>query len=446
MTGKPFTLPDLGGSDTGELVTWLVETGETVSKDQPVAEVETEKSVVEVPAPNAGTVTELLVEEGSTVEVGAEILRIEADESAESESDDAEAEPADDSEAKPEPTDQPAEEVTISDERVFAPPRVRRLARELGVDITGVDGSETGGRINEDDVRAAAESTDETEDETAGPKPFTPSGKSAISKDGEAVSGAGITETAESGESGPKPFTPSGKSAVSKGGEAVSGAGVANDEEAARSAGGVGHTVHYDTAVVAELTDLRAELEPHAEAHGVELTLLPLFIKSVVRTLAEQPTLNAMVDENGEVVASDEYHIGLAVATDDGLAVPVVRNADEKTVLELAEEIDDLVDRAEAGKLTSEETGGGTFTVTIPGAIGGEYATLPVDDSQTASLALGAVEPRPVVSDGEVVARETLPLSLSVDPRAVDATEAAAFVEQVVGYLESPTRLLLTST
>jgi len=238
MTGKPFTLPDLGGSDTGELVTWLVETGETVSEDQPVAEVETEKSVVEVPAPNAGTVTELLVEEGSTVEVGAEILRIEADESAESESDDAEAEPADDSEAKPEPTDQPAEEVTISDERVFAPPRVRRLARELGVDITGVDGSETGGRINEDDVRAAAESTDETEDETAGPKPFTPSGKSAISKDGEAVSGAGITETAESGESGPKPFTPSGKSAVSKGGEAVSGAGVANDEEAARVGGG----------------------------------------------------------------------------------------------------------------------------------------------------------------------------------------------------------------
>ncbi|MEA1931390.1 MAG: dihydrolipoamide acetyltransferase family protein [Euryarchaeota archaeon] len=444
MTDTPFTLPDLGESDSGELVTWLVEAGETVSEDQPVAEVETEKSVVEVPAPNAGTVTELLVEEGSTVEVGAEILRLEADESADAESADAEAEPATDSEAEPEPTDQPAEEVTISDERVFAPPRVRRLARELGVDIASVEGSETGGRINEDDVRAAAESTDEAEDGTAGPKPFTPSGKSAVSKDGEAVSSAGITEKSESkAESGPKPFTPSGKSAVSKGGEAVSGAGMA-DKKAARSAGAVTHAAHYDTAVVAELTDLRAELEPHAEAHGVELTLLPLLIKAVVRTLAERPTLNATVGENGAVTTSDEYHIGLAVGTDDGLVVPVVRNADEKTVLELAAEIGDLLDRAEAGELTAEETGG-TFTVTTPGAIGDEYATLPLD-AETASLALGAVEPRPVVVDGEVVARETLPLSLSVDPRAVDSTEAAAFVEQVVGYLESPTRLLLTLT
>ncbi len=446
MTGKPFTLPDIGGDDSGELVTWLVEAGETVDDDQPVAEVETEKSVVEVPAPNAGTVTELLVDEGEIVAVGAEILRIEADEAAEAESDDAEAETAADSEAEPEPTDQPAEEVTISDERVFAPPRVRRLARELGVDIASVEGSETGGRINEDDVRAAAESTDEAEDETASPKPFTPSGKSAVSKDGKAVSGAGITDKSESkAESAPKPFTPSGKSAVSKGGETVSGAGLANREEAARSAGAVTHAAHYDTAVVEELANLRAELEPHAEAHGVELTLLPLVIKSVVRTLAEQPTLNATVDDEGEAVSSDDYHIGVAVATDDGLVVPVVENADEKTVLELAEEIADLVNRAEAGELTPEETEGGTFTLTTLGAIGDEYATLPVDGSETASLALGAVEPRPVVVDGEVVARETLPLSLSVDPRAVDSTEAAAFVEQVIGYLESPNRLLLTS-
>ena len=447
MTSTSFTLPDLGGDDSGELVTWLVEAGETVDDDQPVAEVETEKSVVEVPAPNAGTVTELLVEEGETVDVGAEILRIEADESAESESDDSEAEPADDSEAESEPTDQPAEEVTISDERVFAPPRVRRLARELGVDITTVDGSETSGRISEDDVRKAAESDREAEDETAGPKPFTPSGKSAVSKDGEAVSGAGITAKSESkSESEPKPFTPSGKSAVSKGGEAVGGAGLADEEEAARSAGAVTHAAHYDTAVVDELGELRAELEADAEAYGVRLTVLPFVIKAVVRTLAEQPTLNAAVDEGGEIVHNDEYHIGLAVATDDGLAVPVVRNADEKTILELTEEIAGLIDRAEAGELAPEETDGSTVTLTNLGAIGDEYATLPVDDSQTASLGLGAIEPRPVVADGEVLARETLPVSLSVDPSAVDATEAAAFVEQVVGYLESPNRLLLTSS
>ena len=437
MAGDPFTLPDLGGSDSGELVSWLVEAGETVSDDQPVAEVETEKSVVEVPISTAGTVTELLVEEGETVEVGAEILRIEADEAA-AEPADAEAEPAAEGETEPEPTDQPAEEITVSEGRVFAPPRVRRLARELGVDIASVDGSGESGRISEADVRAAAESKAEDEDGTAGPKPFTPSGKAAVSKDGEGVSGAGV---AGGEDTGPKPFTPSGKSAVSKASEAVDDAAAETGADAAV----VAHAAHHDTAVVDDLAALRAELEPHAEAQGVDLTLLPLVIKAAVRTLADVPALNATGDAEGETVASDGYHVGIAVATDDGLVVPVVEDADEKTILELAEEISDLVDRAEAGDLSAEETNAGTFTVTTIGGIGDEYATLPVAESQTASLALGAIEPRPVVADGEVVARETLPLSLAVDPEAVDSTEAAAFLSQLVGFLESPNRLLLTS-
>ena len=409
MAGDPFTLPDLGGSDSGELVSWLVEAGETVSDDQPVAEVETEKSVVEVPAPNAGTVTELLVEEGETVDVGAEILRIEAEEAA-AEPADAEADPAAEDEAEPKPTDQPAEEITVSDERVFAPPRVRRLARELGVDIASVDGSGESGRISEEDVRAAAES-DGAEEETTGPKPFTPSGKSAVSKASDEVD----------------------ETAAKEGGEA------------AQSTVAVAHAAHHDTAVVDDLAALRTELEPDAADHGVELTLLPLVIKAVVRTLSDVPALNATVNEDGEAVASDDTHIGVAIATDDGLVVPVVENADEKTILDLAAEIGELVDRAEAGEVSSEATTDGTFTVTTIGAIGDEYATLPVEESQTASLSLGAIEPRPVVDEGVVVARETLPLSLSVDPRAVDSTEAAAFLSQLVGFLESPNRLLLRS-
>jgi len=438
MTGNPFTLPDLGGSDSGELVAWLVEAGETVDDDQPVAEVETEKSVVEVPAPNAGTVTELLVEAGETVEVGAEILRIEADDAAATEPAAADSEAAAENEAEPEPTDHPAEEIAVADERVFAPPRVRRLARELGVDIASVDGSGESGRLSEEDVRAAAEGEGEKQEETAGPKPFTPSGESAVSKDGEGVSGGGVTEESEAG---PKPFTPSGKSAVSK----ASGVGEKAAEDGADAARPTAAVAHHDTAVVDDLAALRSELDPHAESHGVELTLLPLVIKAAVRTLAEVPALNATVDAEGETVASDDIHIGIAVATDDGLVVPVVENADEKTILELAAEIGEFVDRAEAGEVSSEETDDGTFTVTTVGAIGDEYATLPVAESQTASLGLGAVEPRPVVEDGAVVARETLPLSLSVDPGAVDSTEAAAFVEQMMGYLESPNRLLLTA-
>ena len=436
MAGNPITLPELGGGATeGELVAWLVETGDAVEDDQPIAEVETEKSVVEVPAPTAGTVTERLVETGSTVEVGAEICRIEPDESVPAETEPTTEDTADEGDA---PTDdEPAGEVDVPEGRVFAPPRVRRLARDLGVDIAGIEGSGESGRISEEDVRAAAESDGAEEAETAGPKPFTPSGEAAVSKDGESVSGAGV---AEADDSDPKPFTPSGKSAVSKATEAV-------DETATEGADAtrVAHAAHYDTAVVGELAALRAELDPHAAEQGVELTLLPLVVKAVVRTLADVPALNATVDESGEAAASDDYHVGIAVATDDGLVVPVVEHADETPLLDLAAEIGDLVDRAETGDLTADETTGGTFTVTTPGAIGEEYATLPVDESQTASLALGAIDSRPVVDEGAVVARETLPLSLSIDSRAVDSTEAAAFLEEVVAYLESPNRLLLTS-
>jgi len=407
MADTAITLPELGGGATeGELVAWLVEAGDTVEDDQPIAEVETEKSVVEVPAPTAGTVTERLVEAGSTVEVGAEILRIEPDESA-----DADATDADTADAEQEPVEGTDDEADVPDERVFAPPRVRRLARDLGVDIASVDGSGDSGRISEEDVRAAAES--EAEPDEAGPKPFTPSGKSAVSKAGDEVDAVSTEPDA-----------------------------AAEIETKAAGSAAVALAAHHDTAVVDELAALRAELDPHAAEEGVELTLLPLVVKAVVRTLAEVPALNATVD--GEAVASDDYHVGIGVATDDGLAIPVVEHADEKTLLDLATEISDLVDRAEVGELTAEETGGATFTVTTPGAIGDEYATLPVDRG-VGSLALGAVDSRPVVEDGAVVACETLPLSLAVDSRVVAATEAAAFVDGVVGYLESPNRLLLGS-
>ena len=421
MAGNPITLPELGGGATdGELVAWLVEAGETVEDDQPIAEVETEKSVVEVPTPTAGTVTERLVEAGETVEVGAEILRIEPDESASAESEPTEAE-ADT--AADEPTDAPADEGGVPEGRVFAPPRVRRLARELGVDIASVDGSEAGGRISDADVRAAADS--ETESEDSGPKPFSPSGESAVSKR-EADSGAG--------DDGPKPITPSGESAVSAAGSA----------DTVRPT--VASSVHHDTAVVEALDGLRADLDPHAAEQGVELTLLPLVIKAVVRTLADVPALNATIDAEGTVDERDDIHVGIAVAGDDGLVTPVVEHAAEKSLLDLAAEIGEQLDGAAAGERPAEATEEATITLTVPGAIGDEHATLPIEGDRTASLALGAVGHRPVVAEGDVVARETLPLSLAVDPRAADPTEAAAFLEGVVGLLESPNRLLLASS
>jgi pyruvate dehydrogenase E2 component (dihydrolipoamide acetyltransferase) len=535
MAVKAFTLPDVGeGVAEGELLTWLVAVGQTVTEDQPVAEVETDKSIVEIPSPYNGTVKELLVDEGTVVPVGEELISFEVDE--ETVETDDQAETATDREtdmtgaAESEAAgSESAEEYATPEGRVFAPPRVRRLARELGVDIAEVSGSEQGGRISEQDVREATESEPESEDtETPGPKPFTPSGKSAVSKSGESVSGAGLAgdgETAESTattapdspeaatrdrtaaapatrkladelgvdinaiptdvERDGKPFVsqadvrasaerqkaaqeakvaavstepeaPVGEPTVSEvdtAGTRIPYRGVRRTigEQMGRSTETIPHVSHHDTATVSQLVSLRSELKPLAEDHGARLTYLPFVMKAIVRALTEMPILNSRLDEGTEeIILQDEYHIGMAVATDAGLLVPVVRNVDEKTILELAEEIVDLAERARDRKLSREEMQGGTFTITNFGAIRGEYATPIINHPETAILGLGAIEKRPVVeesADGdEVVARETLPLSLSIDHRVIDGAEGAEFANRVIEYLENPNRLLLEST
>jgi pyruvate dehydrogenase E2 component (dihydrolipoamide acetyltransferase) len=218
-----------------------------------------------------------------------------------------------------------------------------------------------------------------------------------------------------------------------------------------KSKGTIPHVSHHDTATVSDLVALRSELKPVAAESGARLTYLPFVMKAVVRALKEMPVLNSTLDEaNEEVVLRDEYHIGVAVATDAGLLVPVVRNVDQKTILELSEEVVEKAERARERKLSREEMQGGTFTITNYGAIGGEYATPIINHPETAILGLGAIEKRPVVEereDGdEVVARETLPLSLSIDHRVIDGAEGAEFTNRVIDYLEQPNRLLLEST
>jgi len=520
MTVKAFTLPDVGeGVAEGELVTWLVEAGQRVEEDQPVAEVETDKSIVEIPSPYVGTVNELLVEEGDIIPVGDEIITFEVDEDATAaEEETAETETARDTDADTSVAEKetPAEAAETPEGRVFAPPRVRRLARELGVDLAAIDGSEKG-RISEHNVREAAES-EADEEETTKPKPFTPSGKSAVSKGDQSVSGAGLedSESAAASKAGERaeteaasrertaaapatrkladelgvdinavptdverdgePFvTPTDirghadrQQAAQEAAEAAEAARTAEagqrvetagtrvpyrgirqsiGEQMARSKETIPHVTHHDTATVSQLADLRVELKPVSEDHGARLTYLPLVMKAVVRVLNEMPILNSTLDEDAEeIVLQDQYHIGVAVATDDGLLVPVVDNVDEKTILELAEEVVEKADRARNRKLSREEMQGGTFTITNYGAIGGEYATPIINHPETAILGLGAIEQRPVVEDGEVVARETLPLSLSIDHRVIDGAEGAEFTNRLIEYLEQPSRLLLEST
>ncbi|MYL16958.1 2-oxo acid dehydrogenase subunit E2 [Halorubrum distributum] len=545
MTVKEFKLPDVGeGVAEGELVSWLVAPGDRVEEDQPVAEVETDKALVEVPSSYDGTVEELFVEEGEMVPVGDVIISFRVDEDgdagaaaadagsdAESDSDSA---AADEPEPEPDATAdegdaEPAEPDTPSG-RTFAPPSARRLARELGVDVAAVDGSGPGGRVSEADVRAhaeggAAESGGSSDGDAPTPRPAptdTGSGerKSAVSKRG----GDESADSAAAGGNAPEPAgrettlaTPATRKVARDRGvdiddvptdetrdgeafvtaEAVNAyadalespaeptpepadvdAGAGDDPAAASDAADAAaaasgdetvpyrgvrrtigkqmerskftapHVTHHDTAEVDSLVDARADLKPTAESEGVKLTYMPFVMKAIVAGLKEHPYLNSELREEDEaIVLKKDYNLGIAVATDAGLMVPVVDDVDEKGLFELADEVNDLAARARERKLKPAEMKGGTFTITNFGAIGGEYATPIINYPETAILGLGAIEERPVVREGadgasEVVPAPTLPLSLSIDHRVVDGAIAAQFANTVMEHLENPLLLL----
>ncbi|MFB6111297.1 MAG: dihydrolipoamide acetyltransferase family protein [Halobacteriaceae archaeon] len=490
MTRHDFRLPDVGeGVAEGEIVAWLVEPGDTVTEDQPVAEVETDKAVVDVPSPYDGTVAERHWEVGDVVPVGDVLITFETDEEGEGGSTTA-------AESEPEstPTEEPSEAAATTNDsssgRVFAPPHVRRRARELGVDITTVEGSGPSGRITEADVEAAAgeseaggddESVEEPEDAVrrvstegsseganrdrtlAVPATRRVAREEGIDiddvpaveeQDGEAfVTPAAVREYAESqqaaqdaeatavSEAGPSPSPEAGASD-----ERVPYRGIRRTigQQMERSKFTAPHVTHHDSVVVERLAEWRADLKPRAEAQDVKLTYMPFVMKAVVEGLKEYPYLNSQLDEEAEeIVLRGDYDLGIAVATEAGLMVPVVRNVDEKGVLELAAESQALAARARDRDLDREEMQGSTFTLTNFGAIGGEYATPIINYPEVGILGLGAISERPVVEEGDVVARRTLPLSLSIDHRVVDGAVAASFVNEVKEYLADPRLLLL---
>ncbi|PHQ38113.1 branched-chain alpha-keto acid dehydrogenase subunit E2 [Halorubrum persicum] len=557
MPVKEFKLPDVGeGVAEGELVTWLVAPGDRVEEDQAVAEVETDKALVEVPSRYDGTVEELFVEEGEIVPVGDVIISFRVGEDGDGGGTEGEAtgEPTGDSDAgatesatgasAEAESEADAEEPATPSGRTFAPPSARRLARELGVDIAAVDGSGPGGRISEADVRAHAEDDGDSDDgpsvksasDAPDPKPAptpTDSGssgrKSAVKKRGGSGAGSGseAAATASTGAAAPGPAgrettlaTPATRKVARELGvdiddvptdetrdgeafvtgedvrayaEAPESAGEAAEASAdasapepksvdvstsADAAGATGaspasesvstdetvpyrgvrrtigkqmerskytapHVTHHDTVAVDALVEAREELKPRAEEQGVNLTYMPFVMKAIVAGLKEYPSLNSELREDEEeIVLKGDYNLGIAVATDAGLMVPVVENVDEKGLFELAEEVRDLASRARERELKPAEMKGGTFSITNFGAIGGEYATPIINYPETAILGLGAIEERPVARDGEVVAAPTLPLSLSIDHRVIDGAVAAEFANTVMEHLEHPLLLL----
>ena len=371
-----FKLPDLGeGLTEGEVARWLVAEGQEIAEDDPLVEIQTDKTTVEIPSPAAGTVTSIRVAEGEVVPVGTVLVVIGTGA--------AHAEPERPAERSAEAVSRVQSPGDDRPGRVQATPLVRRLAAELGVDLVGLTGTGPNGRLTEADVRA-------------------------------------IEDTSES-------LTP--------------GHGPEGRREPVRG---------VRRQIVEHLTRAHREIPAvtfvdECDLTGVDVKLLvPLALKAVAASLHDFPELNARLEEN-EIVFLERYDLGIAVQTEQGLVVPVVRSCDTASVDELATETARLAEAARAGTLKPEELRGGTFTVTSAGKLGGLVVTPLVNHPEVGILGLHRIAPRPVVRDSEIVVREIGNVSLTFDHRVVDGARAAAFTLDVIRQLEERRSLDLRS-
>jgi pyruvate dehydrogenase E2 component (dihydrolipoamide acetyltransferase) len=406
MMAFVFNFPDVGeGIHEGRVVEWLVAEGDVVAEDQALVKVETDKAVVELPSPHAGTVLRLHAAADADIFVGDPLVTIgEAGEKV----------PEDFAPAKetsPAPVALPAEveapAPAVGARRPLATPRTRSLARKLGVDLKSVQGSGSGGRITDEDVERAAEGG-----APAAPKP--PVGTVAATADGE-VERVPITHLRK----------------------IIAGAMRTAKHTAA-------HVTHVDEADVTDLVAHYRRAKPVIEERtGVRFTLLPLFIKALVATLQKHPIFNASVDEElGEILYKKYFNIGIAVDTPEGLIVPVIRDADRKDMVELAAEVADKAERARNRQLGLDELKGGSCTITNIGPLGGVFATPIINVPELAIVGLHAIKERPEVVDGEIAIRKMMYLSVSFDHRYIDGAEGARFMSDMVRLLNEPMLLI----
>lgn len=431
---KEFKLPDLGeGLTEAEIVRVLVAEGEEVKEDQPILLVETEKAQVELPSPFGGRVAKIHVRAGERVKVGSVLFTFaEAGGSvapaASAPSRDAAPRRAAVAAAAPSP---PAAPTGVPP---AATPATRQLARALGVDLARVRGTGPGGRITEADVRAAAAGS--------GAGGAAAAAAPRVAAPGEPVAAEPLRLPALQAE---LPALPRFEQWGPVEREPLRGVRRRSAEHLALAWSVIPHVTHHDEADITALEAARRRHQATAEG-GAALTLTAFLVKAAALVLRTHPRFNASLDhQTGELVLKRYYHIGVAVDTERGLVVPVVRDVDRKPLRGLAAELAQLVARTREGRASLEDLRGGTFTVTNTGALGGTGATPIINYPEVAILGVGRARETPVVRDGAVVVRLMLPLSLAFDHRVIDGMEAARFMTDLVRLLEDPERLLLAT-
>lgn len=450
-------LPHLGENiESGDILTIMVSEGEEVKKDQNLLEIETDKATMPIPSPEAGKIVKILVGEGDTVNIGAALFEIEAGANGASTAE--EKKPAPQAEApkaeakqeapksspakakpapEPEPEEDDEEEVAEEPAReapsakaprrepayepngeggahAAAGPAVRRLARELGVDLRRVRPSGSGGRITDDDVRTYVRNMQARQDETSTSLGVTPPGTPQSDNQG-AVRVEKMSRMRKT---------------------------IAANMTASYTT--IPQLTNFDDVDVTELEEMRQQSKEDYAKRGLKLSQLPFLIKAIAASLKMHPVVNASVDiDEGTIIYKEYVNIGVAVDTDRGLVVPVLRDADRLSISQIARELDRLIAAAREGTLSIEEMRGGTFTLSNMGAVGGTYSTPIINSPEVAILLIGRSRMLPTVVGKSIEPRLIMPLSLTYDHRVVDGADAARFLNEVKGFLAAPGRLLL---
>ena len=461
MERYEFKLPDIGeGVTEGEIVSWLVSVGDSLVEDQEMVEVMTDKATVTIGAPKAGKVVELGGGEGDIVPVGNVLIVLElsgagaavapsaAKPKVPSGNGAAAAEKKDDGPAATAvgdikeslpgmsvPRAPKAPEISAQGsagyfaEKPLAAPATRKYAREVGVDLRQVPPTGPAGRVTREDVERFA----------SGAVPASPQSSGGV--DQSAVTLRPAPKTAAPPMRRQPPRTPTGAE------QRVPIRGVRRRiyENMSRSMHTAAHFTYVDECDVTALRALRARTKPIAERDGIKLSFLPFIIKAVVAALKQHPTLNGLVDdEKQEMVLKGSYDIGIAAATDAGLIVPVLRDVDRLSILDIARELERLAEDARSGKLRMEDLGGSSFTITSLGKLGGLFATPIINYPEVAILGVHEMKKRPVVQGDQIVIGEVMLLSLSFDHRLIDGHVGAAFARTIIELLQEPDRLLVS--
>lgn len=455
-------LPDIGeGMQEGEIVKWLVQEGEWVTEDQPVVEVQTDKVVAEIPAPASGVIDKIFADAGAVVPVNEVILRISVEGVS--------------GQSERGQNERDSKSNRVNGQRALAAPATRRLARKLEVDIEQITGSGPGGRVLEEDVRRAAARlrTANGCDTSGQPVELADGISETAGNNGHGVSGrnaaANIVSADQSRHAASDTYGVTGNTSCQGGladdlmqspnpsqyGETTpdekfdfTGLRGVIAKNMVQSAFTIPHVTHFDEADVTGLIRMRERVREKVAAHGVKLTYLPFFMKAIVVALQEFPVFNATWSEDGkDVWLRKTYNIGVAVDTEDGLVVPVVRNVNRKSIVSISREIEALADKARNRRLSSDELKGGTFTVSNVGSVGGLFATPIIRYPEVALMAFHQVKARPVAieenEERKVVVRDMMNVSVSFDHRIADGVAVVHFTNRILELIESPEQLLI---